>query len=370
MERDRTRSNGDEPGEPIPLVDLQSQGQSPQPIPDPKSAQRLNWLTATFSRKPPSAAEENGEAAEDVHSEGNRWKSGTRVRAHRVGQLQLSPEMAFYKYELMAEWVYLDLLAKTMVTNPNPGDEGVVVKICPGEYTCFPPLMEFHPNSVYQVVKQLNIAVSPSSGRDSSNARLTCCPQCALTVRVAWVSTLIEAVSGSGASRVPLLDGRRIEILKTVTDLVKEQQHHFAALIVDTQMLLVWGDNPKELCAWAEELQEKVLLMLAESEMSSEVPIQNRNDPLGLLQPHPTKFSYDDSSEQEDKRRVRVTNAWLMAVSIFLCLASLGLGWRKIAMEITVDGDWTRVLFVLVVLPMILTSQVSCSRITVDYNVP
>jgi hypothetical protein len=141
---------------------------------------------------------------------------------------------------------------------------------------------------------------------------------------------------------VPLPDGLRLQVLPSIDHLPKCQKHHFGAFIRDSQMLVVWDDQPKNLINQATHIEESLMRMIwgngeageydeKKSANVSTVDLGNDVTPGDL-----------ESAVLGSKRPTLLLNPIMVGGTLILLIAALGLGWRNLAQEVAVDGHYLR----------------------------
>lgn len=168
------------------------------------------------------------------------------------------------------------------------------------------------------------------------------------------------------ADYVPLSDGLRLQILPTVEYLPQCQKHHFGAFIQDQQILVVWDDEAKNLLKRAEHIERSLLEMIW-SEGEAEV-----DEKKGGGQVTATDLGIgsdlEDGYGTDPKRPTLLINPIMVAATLCILVAALGLGWRKLSLEIAVDGNFVRLALLAVAPAQMFVSlffmQVIISNIT------
>lgn len=178
-----------------------------------------------------------------------------------------------------------------------------------------------------------------------------------MTVNTPVVRAILGTLRSIDFDYVPLPDGLRVQILQRMEDLPKGQLHHFAAFLQDENILIVWDDDPESLLRRAQSLEKRFVEMIWGTEGE-----QDNNDD-EKKQPEVDSIDVDPSQLEGgilvEKRPVRLENACVVALTLALAITCLGLGWRNLAMEVQVDGSYTR-LALLAVGPV----QLFCSLVS------
>ena len=227
--------------------------------------------------------------------------------------------------DMMVNWLYEQQLRKQYASGADPY-EGVVLKKGRGAFACCPPQMAAIPDSLFAVVAQMNV-------------------RCAMTVNTPVVRALLDSiVHKTELDYVPLPDGLRVQVLRTMADLPKGQLHHFAAFVEDARMLIVWDDEPEKLLSRVQILEAKFIEMIwgngddegeeddagGEKKGSAAVAVQEL-DP-GQL----------EEALARERRPVRLESAAMVGLTLALWIVCPALGWRWLAYQTVVDGTYLR----------------------------
>ncbi|OIW23665.1 hypothetical protein CONLIGDRAFT_585920 [Coniochaeta ligniaria NRRL 30616] len=236
------------------------------------------------------------------------------------------------KNDMMVKWLYEQQLRKQYASGDNTF-EGVVLKRARGDFTCCPPQMNLIPNSLYAMVTQMNV-------------------RCAMTVNTPVVWSILGAIRRTEADVdfVPLSQGLRVQIIRTMTDLPRSQLHHFAAFIEDIGILVVWEDDAETLLQRVQFLEAQLVEMIWGNGMNDADETPDEKAP-GLDEAAGIDLAQLEDALSREHRPVMLTSAAMVGVTLALCLTCLGLGWRAIVLQIMVDGSMTR-LALLVVTPV------------------
>ncbi len=181
--------------------------------------------------------------------------------------------------------------------------------------------------------------------------------QVAMTMKTAVIQTFLRS---SNLPYVPLSDGLRLQVIPDITFLSRCQKHHFAAFIQDPGMLVVWDDDPEHVTDRAEQIEQHLVGMIWRSEVMKEgadykTALSNTSFTAGRATPTiMAKEVFDDGSESErqysDKpRRILLFQPILIAIVGTLDILTIGIGWRKIAIELKVDHNYLRCVLAVVV---------------------
>lgn len=274
----------------------------------------------------------------------NRRRSQSAVRSTRNtifpagdARNQDAETLTSIRSAMMVNFLYEQQQRQRYATPAHPW-EGVVLKISRGRFTCCPPQMTSIPDSLFDMVVQMNV-------------------RCAMTVNTPAVSTLLETLCANPEYRdyVPLGGGLRVQILRTIGDLPRCQLHHFAAFIEEGRMLVVWDDEPGHLMGRAGELERRFVQMLWGEEEGGEEGEEGE----GGKEEGEAEADLEEATVKEH-RPLMLQSALMVSATMALSIACLGLGWRALAMEISVDGSMLRLVLLLASVPQWFLSLVSC----------
>lgn len=180
--------------------------------------------------------------------------------------------------------------------------------------------------------------------------------QCAMTVSTRVIKLVL---SSHNADYVPLSNGLRLQVLPNLSFLPRCQKHHFGAFIQDQQILVVWDDQPRQLLDRAAQIEASLMEMIWENDKSYE-GMDEKKGPTNVT----TAEINDGSSDDEEafaveERPTMLLNPMMIGLTITLLIAALGLGWRNLAQEIAVDGNYTRLALLIVTPCQMFVSLVS-----------
>lgn len=140
---------------------------------------------------------------------------------------------------------------------------------------------------------------------------------------------------------VPLMNGLRVQILPTIEDLTRARKHQFAAFIASEGLLVVWDDDALHLVQRAKAIESELMELVWKNSNSDEEEDEKRG-------PGVTEAEIDEESGEvkPDKRPIHLQNSILVSLTMILVIVALGAAWRQLAIEVTVDGDYTRLALV------------------------
>lgn len=157
-----------------------------------------------------------------------------------------------------------------------------------------------------------------------------------MTVNTMVVDTYLS--HNPDATEVPLDDGRFVQILASFEDLPRARRHQYAAFIVEESALVVWDDEPLNICTRASGIVKNMTDMVwsgqkigATNEKESAVQVVEVDEESGEIVPQ--------------KRRIVLLNSIYVALTIVLIVSVLGAGFREIVIEVAVDKNMMRLAF-------------------------
>jgi hypothetical protein len=180
--------------------------------------------------------------------------------------------------------------------------------------------------------------------------------QCAMTVNTNVISIFVSSQPGDSAS---LQGGLSVQILPSISYLSGCLKHQFAAFIRDRAMLVVWDDDPEKVIEHTTRLETMLMVTIwndGENYADSEKEPTEQIDELTGLE------KLEDGFGAEQPRPLMFISPMIVAGTCILTLATLGLGWRKLALEVTVDGNYIR-LGLLIFSPIVFFVGLVCSRL-------
>jgi hypothetical protein len=177
-----------------------------------------------------------------------------------------------------------------------------------------------------------------------------------MTVNTQVIRILLRATT---TSFVEIQDGLRIQVLPSFSYLPTCQKHHFAAFIADTAILVVWDDEPQQILDRVERLESALMKTIWGNESAYPEEEDEKKGANSLV----SQLEGDPESMEEKSRRIVLMQPWLTAFTLFLSLAAIAAGYSQIAVEIFIDKNYIRLLFVLAIIPQFWLSLVCCSII-------
>ncbi|EAQ85856.1 hypothetical protein CHGG_07109 [Chaetomium globosum CBS 148.51] len=227
--------------------------------------------------------------------------------------------------DMMVNWLYEQQLRKQYASGADPY-EGVVLKKARGAFACCPPQMAAIPDSLFAVVAQMNV-------------------RCAMTVNTPVVRALLDSIiHKTDLDYVPLPDGLRVQVLRTMADLPRGQLHHFAAFVEDARMLVVWDDEPEKLLSRVQTLEARFIEIIwgngdDEGEEDDAGGEKKGGAAVAVQELDPGQL---EEALAGERRPVRLESAFMVGLTLALWIVCPALGWRWLAYQSVVDGTYLR----------------------------
>jgi hypothetical protein len=172
------------------------------------------------------------------------------------------------------------------------------------------------------------------------------------------ISTRVIKVilSRNDLAYVDMSGGLRLQVIPDIRDLPSCQKHQSAAFIARQQILVVWEDDPKKLLERATLIQDTLMKVLWGPEPGDTEGGDEKKEAHVEVAP----MDGDDLEGVAEKpRRIVLIQPFLTALTMCLVVAAVGGGWRAIAIELVVDGNYIRIAFLLAIIPQIWLALVS-----------
>ncbi|KAK4672031.1 hypothetical protein QC764_610900 [Podospora pseudoanserina] len=222
------------------------------------------------------------------------------------------------KHEVMVNYLYQQQCSHLWVSDGSGEIEGVLLRKSRGQYMACPPSLGNSPFAM--ACAALNV-------------------QCAMTVNSRVIKTFLAW--SPDAVDVPLMNGLRVQILPTIDDLPRARKHQFAAFVASEGLLIVWDDEALHLVERARGI-EKELMDLVWKAGAEEDEEEKGGFPI------PVEAEVDEESGElkPEKRPVHLLNTYLVSLTLILVTVSLGAAFRQLAIEVSVDNNYTRLALV------------------------
>ncbi|KAK4133561.1 hypothetical protein BT67DRAFT_53734 [Trichocladium antarcticum] len=282
----------------------------PQPQPHANAGHRPTQSVTSETASPEPSDRRNSELLPPTPRYGSRPQSvsGRSVRSN--GSSMFLDDI---KHEVMVNYLYQQQCSHLWVSDGSGEIEGVLLRKSRGQYMACPPQLGNSPFAL--ACAALNV-------------------QCAMTVNSRVIKTFLQW--SPDAVDVPLMNGLRVQILPTIDDLPRARKHQFAAFVASEGLLVVWDDDALHLVQRAKAIESELM------ELVWKAGGDDDEDEKGG--PAATELEIDEESGEliPEKRPVHLLNTYLVSLTLILVIVLLGAGARQLAIEVSVDGDYTR----------------------------
>ncbi|KAK8000718.1 hypothetical protein PG990_013318 [Apiospora arundinis] len=242
----------------------------------------------------------------------NLHSSRNSIRSARSGASSMF--LDDIKHEVMVNYLYQQQCSHLWVSDGSGEVEGVLLRKWKGQYMACPSELGNSPFA--RACAELNV-------------------HCAMTVNSRIIKTFLSW--SPDAVDVPLMNGLRIQILPTVEDLPRARKHQFAAFVASEALLVVWDDDALHLVQRAKAIESELMELVWKT--GDEDDDEKKQGPIAV-----TEYEIDEESGQikPEKRPVHMLNTYLVSIVMCIVTISLGAAWRQLAIEVSVDGSYTR----------------------------
>ncbi|KAH9845813.1 Glycosyltransferase 2-like [Teratosphaeria destructans] len=228
------------------------------------------------------------------------------------------------RHEVMANHLFQQQCSLLWISDSSNRTEGVLVRKSKASFLACPPgLVE----SVFaRNVMTLNLP-------------------CAMTVNSRVVKTYLAW--HPDITDVPLKNGLRVQILPTMADLHLARKAQNAAFIFSEGLLVIWDDEATNLIPRGQAIESDLMDLVWSTgetfEVKAELDKYDEKKP-----PRATAEEVDEESGEflPEKRPTHLLNTILVSITLCIITAMLGAGWRELAIEVSGDGNYTRIAFV------------------------
>ncbi|KAI1109503.1 glycosyl transferase family group 2-domain-containing protein [Nemania sp. NC0429] len=223
------------------------------------------------------------------------------------------------KHEVMVNYLYQQQCSHLWVADGSGDVEGVLLRKSRGTYMACPPRLA---NSAFAMAcATLNV-------------------QCAMTVNSRVIKTFLNW--SPDAVDVPLMNGLRVQILPTIDDLPRARKHQFAAFVASEALLVVWDDDALHLVQRAQAIESELMELVWQTGEEDEEEAEKKQNITYA------EAEIDEESGQviPEKRPVHMQNTYLVSIVLVIITVSLGAAARQLAIEVSVDGSYTRLALV------------------------
>ncbi|KAK6383810.1 hypothetical protein LTS17_003102 [Exophiala oligosperma] len=246
----------------------------------------------------------------------------------------------YVKFEVMLLYLRQQQLEKRWAIENNT-TEGVILRRGKDDYICRPLELPKHVNGFYDEATKLNVKVGIRA--------------------ILWEHNIYISYKHQ---YVPFNNGQRLRIIDSISELSFSKRHYYAAFVRGQGLLVVWDEDPTLLFDRAEHIQRYIVNMLwtAEDlagEGDDENDIEDEKTMIGLAPKQAETASGNYVIDPESKagevwekpRKIVLYQSILVGLVAILTIFCLAIGWRRIAIEITIDHSYVR-LAILIAAPL------------------
>lgn len=185
-------------------------------------------------------------------------------------------------------------------------------------------------------------------------------PQVAMTINTTVIQIVLNQACQTSQSYVEISKGHRLQVIQNMQSLSTVQRHQFAAFVAEPRLLIVWEDDPERLLDRAADIQEGLVHIAWGSSRKDRKDIETGE----LLEDESSPMvDIPEATEAgvipEQPRRPALIQALMVGLTLWLLMTAMGSGWRQIGIEIYIDRDYMRALFLLAFMPQLWLSLVS-----------
>lgn len=164
---------------------------------------------------------------------------------------------------------------------------------------------------------------------------------------------------------VPLTNGLRVQVLPSMQDLPTARKLQSAAFIADEALLVVWDDDVHNLIKRAKFIEDELMELVWSAGEDEEL----EEGPPKATGPGMVEVKYDENGDPlPEVRPTNLENTILVFFTILIIGALLGSGFRQVAIESATDGNWIRVLFLILAPVQIFFTLVSSTTTPTIYS--
>ncbi|KAF4124458.1 hypothetical protein GMORB2_5124 [Geosmithia morbida] len=236
--------------------------------------------------------------------------SGRSIRSNRSSMF-----VDDIKHEVMVNYLYQQQCSHLWVSDGSGDVEGVLLRKSRGVYMACPP--QLGNSSFAASCTALNV-------------------QCAITVNSRVIKTFLQW--SPGAVDVPLMNGLRVQILPTIEDLARARKHQFAAFVASEGLLVVWDDDALHVIQRAKAIESELMELVWKQGGADDDDSDEKAGPAA----DDSEMDEESGEVRPERRPIHLQNSVLVMLTLIIVILALGAAWRQLAIEVSVDGDYSR----------------------------
>ncbi|PBP17975.1 hypothetical protein BUE80_DR011338 [Diplocarpon rosae] len=261
-----------------------------------------------------------------------------------MGDFRVFTEQAIHEMRgnMMLEQLHREQVRQLWFTAAD--SQGVVLKQGRDQYLACPAELQAEVGGLYEQIITLNVQVSLDPFHASAkwvHGLNFNSPKCAMTVKTPTIQLFLSIQHTEQAA---LRNGWAIQILPSLPDLPRSLKHQCAAFIRSQECLVVWDDEPDHLIRRVANLESQILTTIWSGDDTDALHEKNGDamvDVTSTTAPA-SDNGYDIEVQPGEERPIILWSPAMVAGTLVLIMAALGLGLRALAMESAVDGTYLR----------------------------
>jgi hypothetical protein len=170
--------------------------------------------------------------------------------------------------------------------------------------------------------------------------------QSAMTVNTRLIRLLVQ---GSDQSSIPISEKLRLQVIPDMSYLSRCAKHQSAAFIADRGIMVVWDDQPENLISRAQALEKSIMDMIWS--LQGDQQFSEKLNMSGTVSVQELAITGSEENLSEKPRRIVLLHSITTAITLCLLIVALGSGYRKITIELKLDGSYTRLALVAAFIP-------------------
>ena len=140
---------------------------------------------------------------------------------------------------------------------------------------------------------------------------------------------------------VPLMNGLRIQILPSLSELPRARKAQSAAFIASEALLVVWDDEPENIMHRAKSIESELMELVWKTGESEEMDTEVKKGPAVAA----IEIDPESGEILPEKRATHLQNTVLVSLTLIIIAIMLGAGFREVAVEVAVDHNMLRLAF-------------------------
>ena len=150
-----------------------------------------------------------------------------------------------------------------------------------------------------------------------------------------------------------------MQLLPSIRDLPNARRHQYAAFIMEESSLVVWDDDPMNVCRRAADILKKLTdTVWAESEKRKAIGEEKKEAAPEIVEVDP-----ESGEVPFQQRKTQLLNTTYVSLTLILIISVLGAGARELAIEVAVDGKYIRLAFLALTPIQVFFTLVSCHTV-------